>query len=170
MDTHCRFTAICPGLPGSAGTRRDIHPLTPESCCGTLSSFWIFWGMGKIIEACSPPRPDHRCPHLHHPTNFTPDALPAATLPIYPGLGQAPNMLDYIRGGLVYACMDPEVKRLMVNVTGLSSTLLLRFSSICETKLFHKTRLMYSWFISTEMCVDADICLVVMNKSVEHLG
>jgi len=27
------------------------------------------------------------------PPIFTPDALPAATLPIYPGLGQAPNML-----------------------------------------------------------------------------
>jgi len=31
--------------------------------------------------------------------NFTPDALPATTLPIYPGLGQAPNMLDSIPGG-----------------------------------------------------------------------
>jgi len=27
------------------------------------------------------------------PTIFTPDALPDTTLPIYPGLGQAPNML-----------------------------------------------------------------------------
>jgi len=26
--------------------------------------------------------------HLHHPPIFTPDALPAATLPIYPGLGE----------------------------------------------------------------------------------
>jgi len=39
----------------------------------------------------------------HHPPNFMPDALPAATLPIYPGLGQAPNMLDCIHGGLVLA-------------------------------------------------------------------
>jgi len=30
-----------------------------------------------------------------------PDALPAATLPIYPGLEQAPSMLDCIPGGLV---------------------------------------------------------------------
>jgi len=30
-----------------------------------------------------------------------PDAHPVATLPIYPGLGQAPNMLDCISGGLV---------------------------------------------------------------------
>jgi len=27
--THDRFTAVCPGLPGWAGTRRNIHPLTP---------------------------------------------------------------------------------------------------------------------------------------------
>ena len=27
--THSRFTALCPGLPGWAGTRRNIHPLTP---------------------------------------------------------------------------------------------------------------------------------------------
>jgi len=31
--------------------------------------------------------------HLHHPPIFTLDALPAATLPIYLGLGQAPIML-----------------------------------------------------------------------------
>jgi len=30
------------------------------------------------------------------------DALPYTTLPIYPGLGQAPNMLACIPGGLVY--------------------------------------------------------------------
>jgi len=33
--------------------------------------------------------------------NFTPDALPATTLPIYPGLGQAPNKLDCIPGDLI---------------------------------------------------------------------
>ena len=26
---HSRVTALCPGLPGWAGTRRNIHPLTP---------------------------------------------------------------------------------------------------------------------------------------------
>jgi len=30
-----------------------------------------------------------------------PDALPAATLPVYPGLGQAPNMLGCIHGGYI---------------------------------------------------------------------
>ena len=32
---------------------------------------------------------------------FTPDALPASTLPTYPGLGQAPNMLACTPRGLV---------------------------------------------------------------------
>ena len=32
---------------------------------------------------------------------FIPDALPATTLPIYPGLGQAPNMLACMPSGLV---------------------------------------------------------------------
>jgi len=39
--THSRFTAVCLGLPGWASMRRDIHPLTPETCRGSLSSFWI---------------------------------------------------------------------------------------------------------------------------------
>jgi len=32
---------------------------------------------------------------------FTPDALPAANLPLYPGLGQATNMLACIPSGVV---------------------------------------------------------------------
>jgi len=41
------------------------------------------------------------CPHLCHLHHFTPDAPPCTNLPIYPGLGQAPNVLDCIPGGLV---------------------------------------------------------------------
>jgi len=41
------------------------------------------------------------CPTSIIRTIFTPDALPAATLPIYPGLGQAPTMLACIASGLV---------------------------------------------------------------------
>ena len=37
------------------------------------------------------------------PTIFTQDALPYTTLPIYPGLGQAPNMLACIPSGLVHS-------------------------------------------------------------------
>jgi len=44
-------------------------------------------------------------PHLYHPYHFTPDALPAETLPIYPNLGQASSMLGCIPGGLVRPCL-----------------------------------------------------------------
>jgi len=39
--------------------------------------------------------------HLYHPTIFMPDALRATTLPLYPGLEQAPDMLAWIPSGLV---------------------------------------------------------------------
>jgi len=35
--------------------------------------------------------PPHWCLNLHHPPIFTLNALSAATLPVFPGLGQAPN-------------------------------------------------------------------------------
>jgi len=64
------------GLPGWAGARRN------------LLDFVVQW---KITEA------DTSTIRLGAtPTGlniFTPDALPAATLPLYPGLGQAPNMV-----------------------------------------------------------------------------
>jgi len=40
-------------------------------------------------------------PPSSSPPNFTPDALPATTLPLYPGLGQAPNLLACIPSGVV---------------------------------------------------------------------
>jgi len=64
--------------------------------------------MGKITEASAPTiwldstPSGPSMPQSLSPPNFTPDALPAATLLIYHGLGQAPNMLDCIPGGLVY--------------------------------------------------------------------
>jgi len=54
----------------------------------------------KITQADAPtirmdcyPIQTNWCPTSTIPTIFTPDALPDTTLPIYPGLGQAPNML-----------------------------------------------------------------------------
>jgi len=44
------------------------------------------------------------------PTIFMPDALSDTTLPIYPGLGQAPNMLACMPGGLVSIIMIKKVK------------------------------------------------------------
>jgi len=37
------------------------------------------------------------------PTIFMLDALPATTLPLYPGFGQAPNMLACIPSGVVFS-------------------------------------------------------------------
>jgi len=63
--------------------------------------------MEKIIQASAPTiRLDATVsgPSMPPPPsspNFTPDALSFATLPIYPDLRQAPNMLDHcIPGGL----------------------------------------------------------------------
>jgi len=52
----------------------------------------------KITQADAPtiwmdyhPILTNRHPNLCHPHNFMPDALPGTTLPINPGLGQAPK-------------------------------------------------------------------------------
>jgi len=58
-------------------------------------------------------REDNRARHTDHlaerhtirtnqrPTSIAPDTLPAATFSLYPGLGQAPNMLACIPSGVV---------------------------------------------------------------------
>ena len=44
LHTHNHLTTLCPGLPGWAGTRRNIHPLTPILIIGhPLSTFSIYW-------------------------------------------------------------------------------------------------------------------------------
>jgi len=59
--------------------------------------FWTFTVKGNITEADTPTIQVGATPsglirdHLHHPSIFTPDALPDTILPLYPGLGQAPN-------------------------------------------------------------------------------
>ena len=65
----------------------------------------------------TPPNPDRQCPHLHHPPSLTPNALPAATLPIYPCLGQAPNMLDCIPGGLTDLSVKGRIVFLLITIT-----------------------------------------------------
>ena len=70
--------------------------------------FWIFWCKMKITQAdaltirmdCHPSRLTG-APTSMISTIFMPDALPDTTLPIYPGLGQAPNVLACILSGLV---------------------------------------------------------------------
>jgi len=80
-------------LPGWAGARRNLLHFVVQ---------------GKITEADTlttqlGATPSGRISaHLHHPPIFMPDALPAITLPLYPGLGQASNVLACIPCGVVY--------------------------------------------------------------------
>ena len=97
--THSRFMSLCPGLL-----------LTPETC-GSLSSFWILWGVEKITEASVPtvrldvtPSGPLMPPRPSSPS-FMPDSLPSATLPIYPGLGQAPICwIAYLKAWFFLLC------------------------------------------------------------------
>jgi len=89
-------------------------------------------GAGKIIEASAPTirldaTPSR--PSMLPPPSFMTDALPVATLPIYPGLGQAMNMLDCIHGGFV---------RRLINTNKISS-LWKTISS--EKNIFHPVTL-----------------------------
>jgi len=60
---------------------------------------WTLWCKGRYHEADTPTIRPGATPSglISNPTSsspiFTPDALPAAILPIYPGLEQAPSML-----------------------------------------------------------------------------
>jgi len=49
----------------------------------------------------NPPIQTNWCPTSAIPTTFMLDALPGTTLPIYPGLGQALNMLACIPSGFL---------------------------------------------------------------------
>jgi len=66
-----------------------------------------FMVQGKITEADIPTNRLGATPSgiISNPSPsspiFTPNVLPAATLPLYPGLGEAPNMLDCIPSGVV---------------------------------------------------------------------
>jgi len=58
-------------------------------------TIWLGTTQSRLISDPPPPSPI-----------FTPDALPAATLPLYPGLGEAPNMLVCIPSGVVSTKMN----------------------------------------------------------------
>jgi len=181
--TVLRLCGICPGQPGWAGTRRNIHTLTlivvinhpyllspsttihgilriqstcstvffrspsalrssltqpctqaqscaafylgfPNSCLhrhvgvptgwypiivSLLAVLWVFWCKVKITHADAPTTRMEAIPSKligdstsAIPIIFMLDALPGTTLPIYPGLGQAPNMLPSITSGLLF--------------------------------------------------------------------
>jgi len=89
--THNHFMAPFLGLPGWAGARRKL--LLDYVVQGKITDTPTIW-LGAIPSGLisDPPLSSPR---------FMPDALPAASLPIYPCLGQAPNMLACIPSGLV---------------------------------------------------------------------
>jgi len=76
-------------------TQNLLHPLSTSSI--TAHHLLDFMLHGKITEIThqqsvwTPSHPFDRCPHLHYPPHFYAEALSAAILPSYPGLGQAPN-------------------------------------------------------------------------------
>jgi len=82
--------------------------------------FSIFWSKMKITQAdapavwidCHPILTNwcHHGPTSAIPAIFTPHAFPSKTLPIYPVLGQAPNMLARILGGLVSRALSRNRK------------------------------------------------------------
>ena len=94
--THNHFTALC-----TLSWYQKVH----------FAIFWIFWCKMKITQAetptirmdCHPMSPSRLigAPISAISMIFTLDAIPGTTLPIYPGLGQAPKMLACIPSGLV---------------------------------------------------------------------
>ena len=71
--THTRLTALCPGLPGWAGTRK-VKPIWILLKQETVSGSGISWAICK-----SAPRSRQiTMPAPHHSLFYRPDALPAA--------------------------------------------------------------------------------------------
>ena len=71
--THTRLTALCPGLPGWAGTRK-VKPIWILLKQETVSGSSISWAVCK-----SAPRSRQiTTPAPHHSVFYRPDALPAA--------------------------------------------------------------------------------------------
>jgi len=75
-------------------TQISLHPISTSSIIA--HHFLDFMVQGKITDSDAltihlDATSSGLCPHLHHPPIFMPNALSAATVPIYPGFGQAPN-------------------------------------------------------------------------------
>ena len=71
--THTRLTALCPGLPGWAGTRK-VKPIWILLKQETVSGSGISWAIRKF----APRSRLITTPPPHHSVFYRPDALPAA--------------------------------------------------------------------------------------------
>ena len=73
LVTHTRLTALCPGLPGWAGTRK-VKPIWILLKQETVSGSGISWAVCKSATRSR----QITMPALHHSVFYRPDALPAA--------------------------------------------------------------------------------------------
>ena len=73
IHTHNRLTALFPGLPGWAGTRK-VKPIWILLKQETVSGSGISWAICKLAP-CSR---ETTTPAPHHSVFYRPDALPAA--------------------------------------------------------------------------------------------
>ena len=90
--THTRLTALFPGLPGSAGTRK-VKPIWILLKRETVSGSGISWAVCK-----SAPRSRQiTTPATHHLVFYRPDALPAAQ----------PTTYDTIRDAILTCARKP---------------------------------------------------------------
>ena len=74
ITTHNRLTALFPGLPGWAGTRK-VKPIWISLKQETVSDSGISWA---IICKSAPRSRQITTPAPHHSVFYRPDALPAA--------------------------------------------------------------------------------------------
>jgi len=99
-NTHTRFTAVFPGLPGWADARRNLLD---------------FYGAWEDNRGRHTDYPDGRhsiqtnpTTHFRNTSIFSSDAVPAIALPLYRGLGQAPNMVACVPSGVVDQRQKPD--------------------------------------------------------------
>jgi len=124
-----RFTALFPGPPGWGSARRN-----------PLLDFMV---QGKITEANTPTTRLGATPSglITDPPplslHFTPDALLAATLPIYPGLGQAANMLACIPSGFRLLRRTPSLE---IAPTTLAQTTRQTTKILCVVTCLHSRK------------------------------
>jgi len=96
---HNHFTALWT-LSGATRVRRYQRYISPSSGFSGAKWRWHRQTHQQSRWTATPSRLIG-APTSVVPTIFMQDALPYTTLPIYPGLGQAPNMLACISSGLV---------------------------------------------------------------------